>query len=54
MVNGHPGSPMGRQSTAAQEVLDIFAALCDRSAFPGKDAENDAPDGAPRCGTYLK
>jgi mono/diheme cytochrome c family protein len=54
VVNGHPGSPMSRQSTDAQEVLDLFAALCDRTSFPGKDAENDAPDGDLRCGAYLK
>ena len=54
VVNGHPGSPMSRQSTDAQEVLDLFAALCDRTAFPAKDAENEVKDGDLRCGTYLK
>lgn len=54
VVNGHPGSPMSRQSTDAQEVLDLFAALCDRTKFPGKNAEKDAPEGDLRCGAYLK
>lgn len=54
VVNGHPGSPMSRQTTHPKHVLDLFAALCDRSAFPGKDAENDVADGDARCGEYLE
>ena len=54
IVNGQPGTGMGRQSSDAGEVLNILAALCDRSAFPGKDTEHDAPDGDPRCGDYLR
>ena len=54
VVNGHPGSPMSRQSTDAQEVLNLFAALCDRSSFVPLDAENEVPDGDLRCGAYLK
>lgn len=54
VINGQPGSPMSRQSHDAQEVLDIFAALCDRAAFPPKDAEHEVADGDLRCGAYLK
>jgi mono/diheme cytochrome c family protein len=54
VVNGHPGSPMSRQSDDAREVLDIFAALCDREAFPPKDADHEVADGDLRCGNYLK
>src|SRR5690606_26344645 len=54
VVNGHPGSPMGRQSTDAKVILDLFAALCDRSAFPAKPGAEDVADGDARCGAYLK
>ncbi|WP_437646627.1 hypothetical protein [Sorangium sp. So ce362] len=61
ILNGQPGSPMGRQvrgSTGkemAQELLDILAALCDRGAFPpGKATAKDVDDGDGRCGAYLK
>lgn len=54
ILNGQPGSPMGRQTDQAAEILNVLAALCDRGSFPGKDAEHDAPDGDPRCGAYLK
>ncbi|AUX21537.1 uncharacterized protein SOCEGT47_020230 [Sorangium cellulosum] len=61
ILNGQPGSPMGRQvrgSTGkemAQELLDILAALCDRAAFPaGKATAKDVEDGDGRCGPYLK
>ncbi|WP_437576853.1 hypothetical protein [Sorangium sp. So ce887] len=61
ILNGQPGSPMGRQvrgSTGkemAQELLDILAALCDRGAFPpGKATAKDVEDGDGRCGAYLK
>ncbi|UJR85459.1 Hypothetical protein I5071_75390 [Sandaracinus amylolyticus] len=60
ILNGQPGSPMGRQvrgETAAeirQEILDILAALCDRQIFPrGEASAEDVPDGDPRCGAYL-
>ncbi len=57
---GQPGSPMGAQlrgspSEMTKELLDIFAALCDRTAFPlGKAKGKDVPNGDPRCGAYLK
>ena len=54
IVNGQPGTDMGRNTTDAQQVLNVLAALCDRTAFPGADKEHDAPDGDPRCGAYLK
>ncbi len=54
ILNGQPGSPMGRQSTEAAEILNILAALCDRTAFPAKDADHEVPDGDARCGAYLK
>jgi mono/diheme cytochrome c family protein len=61
ILNGQPGSPMGRQvrgSTGkemAQELLDILAALCDRGAFPpGKATAKDVETGDGRCGSYLK
>ncbi|WP_437967154.1 hypothetical protein WMF04_47685 [Sorangium sp. So ce260] len=61
ILNGQPGSPMGRQvrgSTGkemAQELLDILAALCDRGAFPpGKATAKDVENGDGRCGAYLR
>ncbi|AKF11126.1 c-type cytochrome [Sandaracinus amylolyticus] len=61
ILNGQPGSPMGRQvrgETAAemrQEILDLLAALCDRQRFPrGEASSDDVPDGDPRCGAYLR
>lgn len=61
ILNGQPGSPMGRQvrgatgKEMAQELLDILAALCDRAAFPpGKATAKDVEDGDGRCGAYLK
>jgi mono/diheme cytochrome c family protein len=54
VLNGHPGSPMARQSDDAREILNIFAALCDRTAFPPHDAEHEVADGDLRCGAYLK
>jgi cytochrome c553 len=61
ILNGQPGTPMGRQlrgATAAemtQELLDLFAALCDRQAFPrGQATGDDVADGDPRCGAYLR
>jgi mono/diheme cytochrome c family protein len=61
ILNGHPGSAMKRQVRGAtgkemtQELLDLLAALCDRSAFPrGTASQPDVPDGDPRCGGYLR
>lgn len=61
ILNGHPGSKMKRQVRGAtakemgQELLDIHAALCDRTAFPvGPATGKDVADGDPRCGAYLK
>jgi len=62
IVVGNPGSPMGSQvpldqpwSTQAQVVLDVLAALCDRSAFPaGAATEPDVALNDPRCGSYLR
>jgi mono/diheme cytochrome c family protein len=60
--NGQPGSPMDRQvseptgAESSRSVLDILAALCDRTAFPplaGKESA-DVADGDARCGAYLK
>ena len=41
-------------SDDAQEILAIFAALCDRATFPPADAEHEVADGDPRCGAYLR
>jgi hypothetical protein len=61
ILNGQPGTAMGRQLRGAtgaemtQELLDLFAALCDRTAFPtGAATREDVPDGDPRCGAYLR
>ena len=61
ILNGQPGTGMKRQLKGAngkemtQELLDLFAALCDRTALPaGKATKGDVPDGDPRCGAYLK
>jgi cytochrome c553 len=60
--NGHPASTMERQVSEAngadnaRAILDILAALCDRSTFPplvGQEAK-DVPAGDLRCGEYLK
>lgn len=60
--NGLAGSPMKRQvlektgAESGRAVLDLLAALCDRTTFPalrGRDAA-DVQDGDPRCGAYLK
>jgi hypothetical protein len=59
--NGIAGSPMKGQITeptgaaAAQNLLDLLAALCDRQLFPKhRSGGVDVPDGDPRCGAYLK
>lgn len=61
ILNGQPGTAMGRQvrgatgKEMAQEILDLLAALCDRTAFPrGKATADDVKDGDGRCGAYLK
>ncbi|MCR9160201.1 MAG: hypothetical protein ACE37F_37235 [Nannocystaceae bacterium] len=60
VLNGHPGSTMGREiafdsaDEAARQTLGILAALCDRDAFPPLPGQPDVPDGDPRCGAYLK
>jgi hypothetical protein len=60
IAHGQPGTPMGRQlsesggAEQAQAVLDLFAALCDRQAFPALGTGKDVPDGDPRCGAYLR
>jgi hypothetical protein len=60
--NGHPASTMERQVDEAsgadnsRAVLEILAALCDRTVFPplpGQEAK-DVPSGDLRCGEYLK
>lgn len=60
IAHGQPGTEMGRQlnqpggAAQAQEVLDLFAALCDRTLFPPLANGEDVPDGDARCGGYLK
>jgi len=60
ILHGQPGTEMGRQVTeagsAAQAaaILDLFAALCDRTAFPAQAGKEDVKDGDPRCGAYLR
>ena len=60
VLNGHPGSSMHREITftsgdeGGQQILDLFAALCDRTLFPSLDGVDDVPDGDLRCGSYLK
>jgi mono/diheme cytochrome c family protein len=60
MLNGQPGTDMRRQildqSGAEQEqaILDVLAALCDRSEFPPMAGANDVRDGDPRCASYLR
>ncbi len=60
VVNGHPASPMGREiefssgQDGGEQIRDIIAALCDRTAYPSMDGVEDVPDGDARCGAYLK
>lgn len=60
IANGQPGTAMESQVSGSgkertQQILDILAALCDRTAFPlGKAKGKDVPNGDPRCGAYLK
>lgn len=61
IMNGHPGSSMGPQlgkedGNGAEQgrlILDVLAALCDRTVFV-KGTGDDVADGDARCGTYLK
>jgi hypothetical protein len=62
VLNGHPGSPMGREldlssgdePRAAVQILEILAALCDRTRYPPKEHGSDVPDDDPACGEYLR
>ncbi len=60
VLHGQPGTTMDRQVTepgaAAQAgaILDLFAALCDRVAFPAMAGAEDVKDGDARCGAYLR
>ncbi|MEM6989931.1 MAG: c-type cytochrome, partial [Myxococcota bacterium] len=60
LVSGHPGSPMKRElpfrsgAEGGQMILDVTAAMCDRTAYPSLDGVPDVPDGDGRCGGYLK
>lgn len=61
ILNGQPNTSMKRMvrgenaAELRQEVLDLLAALCDRTAFPvGGATAPDVPDGDPRCGAYLR
>lgn len=62
IVAGNPGTPMMsqvplRESAAvqAQWVLDVLAALCDRTRYPvGAASEPDVESGDARCGDYLR
>jgi mono/diheme cytochrome c family protein len=60
MLNGQPGTDMRRQILDAkgaeqeQAILDIFAALCDRSAYPPLAGSKDVSDGDARCAGYLR
>jgi mono/diheme cytochrome c family protein len=60
MLNGQPGTDMRRQildqNGPAQEqaILDVLAALCDRTLFPAIAGSKDVRDGDPRCAGYLR
>lgn len=62
IVAGNPGTPMMSQipigepvTTQAQWVLDVLAALCDRTRYPAGDAsEPDVGGRDVRCGEYLR
>jgi mono/diheme cytochrome c family protein len=60
MLNGQPGTDMRRQildqGGAEQEraILDVLAALCDRTLFPPMAGAKDVRDGDPRCASYLR
>lgn len=58
--HGHPGSTMLRQvnegsgAANSRAVLEILAALCDRTKYPALAGQTDVADGDVRCGEYLK
>jgi hypothetical protein len=58
--HGHPGSDMQRQVDEAsgaansQAVLELLAALCDRTRYPALPGQTDVPNGDARCGAYLR
>jgi hypothetical protein len=60
ILNGHPGSGMGRQvpqgavAEQTKVIRDVLAALCDRTAFPPQKNGKDVPNGDARCGASLK
>jgi hypothetical protein len=60
MLNGQPGTDMRRQildskgDEQEQAILDVLAALCDRTLFPAMAGGKDVRDGDPRCAAYLK
>lgn len=62
VLNGHPGSEMGREldvsrrsdSDDAAQILEILAALCDRTRFPAIEGNADVPEGDAGCGSYLR
>ena len=60
ILNGQPGTLMKRFVTGTgpemgQQILDILAALCDRTEFQqGAATSADVPNGDPRCGEYLR
>lgn len=60
LQHGHPGSSMLRQvnekdgAANSRAVLELLAALCDRSKYPVFAGQTDVSDGDVRCGAYLK
>lgn len=60
VINGHPGTAMGREidfasaDEAAATTLAIIAALCDRGTYPALAGQSDVADGDVRCGDYLR
>jgi hypothetical protein len=47
--------PTGRsRGEQAAIVLNVLAALCDRTAYPALEGATDVEDGDRRCGAYLK
>jgi mono/diheme cytochrome c family protein len=60
MLNGQPGTDMRRQildhggPDQERAILDVLAALCDRTAFPAMAGAKDVADADPRCSSYLR
>jgi hypothetical protein len=60
IAHGQPGTEMDRQleevggPAQAQAILDLLAALCDRTAFPALANGKDVSNGDVRCGGYLR